>query len=321
MSNTSGWEKETSPFHQGEKKLHTLYGNEERLEKIGRMIIRPFMPDQHREFYSQLPFIVVGSIDQQGAPWASFLFGAIGFISSPDDKSLAFSGSTVNGDPLSANLAIGSPVSFLGIEPPTRRRNRLNAIVDKVFESGFSVRVVQSFGNCPQYIQTRNMAFKRDPQANLDTKKTIFTEFNPPLAAFLKKADTLFVASHNPFDDKEDTGGVDINHRGGMPGFIRIEKNSLLIPDYRGNNSFNTLGNFVLNPKAGLLFVDFDTGDVIQMTGKTELLLDLTEDEKQRLSAERAWQFTLEKGHVLKNACPIKWTFGDYSPRNPVVNH
>ncbi len=319
MAKPSGWNKETSPFHKGERALHKRYGLSEKQDKLGRLIIRPFMPDQHRDFYNQLPFMIVGSVDTGGAPWASIIFGRPGFISSPDAVSLTISATPLAGDPLRQNLKAGAPVSFLGIEPPTRRRNRLNAMIDTVSATGFTSRVVQSFGNCPQYIQTRDMEFVRDPGASPEVEIIPFTELDRVLTDRISQADTFFVASHNASDDPEDTGGVDVNHRGGMPGFIRVDGNTLTIPDYRGNNSFNTLGNLVLNPKAGLMFLDYETGDIIQMTGSTELVLDLTDVQKEELSAERAWRFTLDHGHILKNASPLRWAFGEYSPRNPQV--
>ncbi|MEP4050932.1 MAG: pyridoxamine 5'-phosphate oxidase family protein [Litorimonas sp.] len=284
------------------------------------MMMRPFMPDQHRKFYNQLPFMVIGSVDDSEAPWASIVFGIPGFVTSPNDKKLVISTRPVKGDPLAKNLEPSAAISILGIEPQTRRRNRLNAVVSSVTEEGSAINVVQSFGNCPQYIQTRDMTFIRDPHTAADIVREEFTELDDKLRKLISISDTFFVASHNPIDDKHDTGGVDVNHRGGMPGFIRIKGDTLTIPDYRGNFAFNTLGNLILNPKAGLLFIDFVTGDLIQLTGTTELLLDLTEEEKRGMSAERAWRFTLDHGHRLKDACPVRWTFGEYSPRNPLSN-
>src|SRR3546814_14766932 len=68
--------------------------------------------------------------------------------------------------------------------------------------------------------------------------------------------------------------GADVSHRGGRPGFVRVTEDDgrsvLTIPDFSGNQFFNTLGNIAINPRAGLLFVDFATGDLLTLTGRSE---------------------------------------------------
>jgi hypothetical protein len=46
---------------------------------------------------------------------------------------------------------------------------------------------------------------------------------------------------------------------------------SLAFPDYPGNNMFNTLGNLERYPRAGLLFLDFETGSTLQLVGRAIL--------------------------------------------------
>jgi len=319
MAKLTGWEKDTSPFHKGEQELQARLGLAERQEKMARIMMRPFMPDQHREFFGGLPFMIIGNIDDQDNPWASVVFGREGFIQTPTDRQMRIEAAAVMGDPLAGNIGPQRPVSLLGIEPATRRRNRMNGVTAASDDPAIMIDVVQSFGNCPKYIQTRQMHFARDPRAKLQTAIDPFTDISEDLKTFIRKADTFFVASYNPHDDIYDTGGVDINHRGGKPGFVHIDGNVLTIPDYAGNNLFNSLGNFLVHPKGGLLFIDFETGDIIQMSGHVKLHWDM--NDKLELAtmpgAQRAWSFTLEHGHVLRNACPLRGKFGEYSPYLP----
>ena len=301
----AGWDRETSPFHEGEQQLQARLGRKDRQEALGRKMFRPFMPDQHREFFAQPPFVVVGSVDEEGRPWASLLFGAPGFISTPDDRTLRIASQPKEGDPLVHNLQAGSPLGFLGIELPTRRRNRVNGVLRSWSDEGLDVQVVQSYGNCPQYIQVRDVEFKLT-SAKVLTAETL-NELDETAASLIRRSDTFFVATHNGKDDKFDTGGADVSHRGGQPGFVEIEGNSLTIPDYKGNFVFNTFGNMLLNPKAGMLFVDFETGDILQLTGSTELLWDMPDDWKAERGAERAWRFHFEHGVRLKGASPVQW--------------
>ena len=307
----SGWDRETSPYHAGEAELHARLDRKERQETLGRRIHRPAMPDEHRAFFRQLPYFIAGSVDAQGWPWASILFGEPGFVSTPTDRTLRLHGSGIPGDPIRENLAIGAPMGFLGIEMATRRRNRVNGVVSACDSAAFSVDVVQSYGNCPKYIHTRDTRFLRDPSEGIAPEIERFTALDDAARGVIEGADAFFVASHNARDDKHDTGGTDVNYRGGKPGFVRVDGNTLTIPDFVGNFAFNTLGNFVVTPRAGLLFIDFETGDLWQMTGTVGLFWEKTEGFE---GAERTWAFHLEHGHRLKDAVPVEWAFGEASP-------
>lgn len=69
-----------SPFHRGEKEIQSRFGKAEKMAQIGRRVIRDYMPDEHQEFFSLLPHLLVGSVDLAGRPWASVLAGPPGFV-------------------------------------------------------------------------------------------------------------------------------------------------------------------------------------------------------------------------------------------------
>ena len=312
-----GWNQDQSPYHPAEQELHERLGRKEQQEKIGRSVLRPYMPEQHRTFFAQLPFVIVGVADSEGWPWASILSGEPGFVSSGDKKTLTIDARPLANDPVSPMIVPGQPIGLLGIELPTRRRNRVNGVVKESGSSGFEVSVVQSFGNCPQYIHTRDAQFnasaatvqKRDPIGPVSS-------IDARLAAVIQSADTFFVASHNEQDDRLINGGADVSHRGGKPGFIKVAGNTLTIPDFAGNNFFNTMGNFLSTPKAGLLFIDFETNDIWQLTGNVELQWESSDEIANFKGALRTWRFTLERGICHENACPIQWQSGEPSPRS-----
>ena len=108
----------------------------ERIEEVGRRIIRDHMPEQHREFYRQLPLFFVGSAGKDGKPWASVLHGLPGFVQSPDPRHLSIRAQPVTGDPLAENLRDGVAVGGLGLEFHTRRRNRVREEVVKSIDAG-----------------------------------------------------------------------------------------------------------------------------------------------------------------------------------------
>ena len=171
----------------------------------------------------------------------------------------------------------------------------------------FDVEVQQSFGNCPQYIQLRDFAFVRDPAVPSDEAPRELDRLDDRARAMIAGADTFFVASY--VDDAERGRAVDVSHRGGRPGFVRIGADGVLtIPDFSGNRFFNTLGNLIANPKAGLLFVDFETGDLLQLTGDVEVLLDSPEIAAVE-GAERLWRFAPRRIVYRPDALALRWSF------------
>ena len=298
---------ERSPWHAGEQQLQAHVGVAERMEEFGRKVIRTWMPDQHREFYQQLPFMLYGAVDAEGRPWASVLEGAPGFAHSPDPEHLHFATLPAADDP--APLRNGEPIGLLGIELHTRRRNRLNGHVGDLDGRGFTLSVDQAFGNCPQYIQLRQ--FQRVPLSDPQTRPSQHLDrLDDEAKALIEGADTFFVASYVDVDGQR---SVDVSHRGGQAGFVRVEGNRLTIPDFAGNLHFNTLGNLLLNPKAGLLFIDFSTGDVLQLSGRTEIILDDPQIAAFQ-GAERLWAFEVEKLVRRPAALALRWRFDGMSP-------
>ena len=310
-----------SPFHAGEQEIQMRAGKRESMEIIGQRAIRSFIPDQHPEFYQQLPFIVAGSVDEKGWPWASLLSGKPGFITSTDATTLTINATAVQGDPITPQLQkTGSPLGLLGIEMHTRRRNRVNGRVQQANSKQFSINVDQSFGNCPQYIQSRHIDFSKGsqrPAIEEDIEK--FTHLNHEASELIRLADTFFVSSYVQTKEQPNIEGVDISHRGGKSGFVKVDGNTLTIPDYSGNNFYNTLGNFLVNPKAGLVFIDFSTGNLVMLTGSVELLWEDAPEVIAFKGAERAWRFTLDHGVILKNALPFRATFKEYSPNSLIA--
>ncbi|HYQ49338.1 MAG TPA: pyridoxamine 5'-phosphate oxidase family protein, partial [Pseudomonas sp.] len=210
-------------------------------------------------------------------------------------------------DPATPGLAAGEAIGLLGIELHTRRRNRMNGLIHRASSGQLAVAVEQSFGNCPQYIQLRAYRRVDEPaQGRLDS-----TGLDAQAVAMIENADTFFVASY--IDHPDGHRCVDVSHRGGRPGFVKVEGNRLTIPDYAGNLHFNTLGNLLENPQAGLLFVDFSNGNVLQLTGRTEVILD-SPTIKAFEGAERLWTLTVDHMVLRRAAVSLRWAFQEYAP-------
>ena len=290
-------------FHRGEKEAHRLAGVVEAAERLGARLVQEAMPDQHREFFQQLPLLFVGSLDERGRPWASVMVGEPGFAHSPNSRRLVVSATPLPHDPLGDNLKAGSQLGLLGLEFPTRRRNRVNGEVGELLDSGFELKVAQSFGNCPGYIQKRSLQPREDTTNELSQGTTLSLEAR----TLIQESDTFFIASS--FEEQ----GVDMSHRGGRPGFVKVEDNTLIFPDFSGNNLLNTIGNLVANPRAGLLFLDYEKGDILHLTTTTNIIWEGPEVDAFE-GARRLVRLHVEEWRLSKNSLPFAWVLEEYSP-------
>lgn len=308
-----------APFHGGERAMQTLAGSREHMAAIGPHVIRDTMPEQHRAFFAQLPFVVVGGMDAQLQPWASVLAAPAGFAHSPDATHLRIDALPQPGDPLAASLVPGAALGLLGIEPQTRRRNRMNGRIESADGGGFTVAVQQSFGNCPQYIQAREPVWAAPHGAPPPVAQPLH-ELDLAAQRLIGRADTFFIATAHPAGlaagDEADASahGVDVSHRGGRPGFVRVDGGGMLTaPDFRGNYFFNTLGNLAAYARAGLLFIDFDTGDLLHVAVTTEIVWDGPELEAFA-GAHRLLRMKVVGALRRPAALPLRWSAARPSP-------
>ncbi len=304
-----------SPYHRGYKEIQSRLGIEEKMEGLGRRMIRDYMPEEHQEFFSRLSLLIVGTIDPVGRPWASALAGEPGFIRAAGSRALDVTARPIYGDPLGEALVDGADIGALGFEFQSRRRNRVNGKVSRRSPDGFQIQVVQSFGNCPKYIQARQPVPGGEIESIGERRPVHRGEaLTKDQAAIVARTDTLFIASQFSEDAADWSHGVDVSHRGGKPGFVLVAHETLLlIPDYSGNCMFNTLGNIAINPKCGLLFIDFDTGDTLQLTGEAGILWEPAHTQRFP-GAQRVLAFTVEESLQIEQALPFTWEFQGYSP-------
>ncbi|SFC70256.1 pyridoxamine 5'-phosphate oxidase family protein [Massilia yuzhufengensis] len=286
-----------APFHAGEQRAQHLAGG-----GPPGAPIRSQLPDQHRHFFPLLPFLCVAVADDSGWPLATLVHGEPGFATSPDPGTLDIAALPDPDDPARAMLAAGADIGLLGIDLATRRRNRANGTLARVDGHGLSVKVHQSFGNCPRYIHVRQLA----PAARQPGPVEMFGTTLPAAAVSLVAAcETMFVATSSGAAPKRAVRGLDISHRGGPAGFLRLDGHVLTVPDYPGNHYFNTLGNLLLEPRAALVMVDFASGDILQLQGTAQVAWQPPGPEGDAL-AERSWTFTIARGWLRHSAFPLE---------------
>jgi predicted pyridoxine 5'-phosphate oxidase superfamily flavin-nucleotide-binding protein len=259
---------------------------------------------------------VLGTLNAGGSPAASIVSGKPGFVSSPHPKALTISIDFRSTMPTITGLVSGADVGILGIDLSTRRRNRLNGIVSAIRDDAIEIEIVQAYGNCPKYITVREWATSRHSPTPLVSESNALGNIEQAIVA---AADTFFIASAFGRTRDNPSRGVDASHRGGAPGFVRIDDaRTLTVPDFVGNFAFNTLGNLLLEPRCGLLFLDFGSGTTLEIAAEAEIVwggLEVAAID----GAQRLLRFHLSRVRRSEGAVPLRWTFA--APRVADIDH
>jgi len=308
---------ETS-FHSGEIAIQNQAGVEEEARRLLRGI-NSFIQPKAEEFLGNQHLAAASTVDANGKVWASLLLGEAGFIKVLNQQSVQINPTSTAKDLLYTNLQSNSHIGILVIDLTNRRRLRLNGKAEiqnkEISEKIINLEIKEVFFNCPQYIQTRHLETSKaesPSQSQTDDTKILNKKaLSNSNKNWISQSDTFFIASFNP------EIGADASHRGGNPGFVRVVDDSKLIfPDYAGNNMFQTFGNFAINPNAGIIFIDFENGHTLQLSGKANIIWD-TEAIKEFTGAKRLVEFDIEEIVETQNATNWSWKFGKYSPVNP----
>ncbi|MCR2805636.1 pyridoxamine 5'-phosphate oxidase family protein [Paenibacillus soyae] len=274
----------TSVYHSGELAVQRLARAEAAAEQNGRSI-RDAIPKGVAAFLTTLSFVIVSSADADGNVWCSMITGNPGFLHALDERTIDILYASALSDPLYENLRTDRNIGLLAIDLEKRVRVRINGTA-ALIDGGLRIRAAEVYGNCPKYIQKRRLRHRPDHRSS---EQTVYRsdKLSSEQMEWIRRSDTFFIGSRS----KE--GKTDASHRGGAPGFVRFsDDRTLVFPDYYGNSMFNTLGNIYSQPNAGLLFIDFDSGHTLQLTGHCEIVWN-EEQIKPFPHAERLVRFDI----------------------------
>jgi ferredoxin-NADP reductase/predicted pyridoxine 5'-phosphate oxidase superfamily flavin-nucleotide-binding protein len=290
------------PWHAGELALQRVVGVEQQMAEVGRKVMRPFLTPQLQHFFPQLPFVVAAAVDGDGWPWVTLLEGAPGFVDAPNESRLELTLTPPEHDPLTPLFSSGTSIGLLGIELHTRRRNRVNGVLQGS-TGKWQLEVAHAFGNCPQYIHDWSAMRSVHPQPGpvLAMRDSSLSQLPSEVLAHIDRAITAFVGSYAHTDQGVQ---VDASHRGGQPGFIRRQGGDLILPDFAGNRFFNTLGNVLTSGRAALVIPDFASGDLLHLSGEARLVDEGTAGAHYP-GAERYWCLTPR--HIVWRPGAMSW--------------
>lgn len=244
-------------FHDGELAVQQRAGVRTQAARLAPMVARGELRSGAGAFFAKTTFAALTARDRTGRLWTSPLSGPPGFLRVDSPTRLLIDVTPRAPDPL-RDLPTDQPVGLVVIDFATRRRVRINGILSAADDDILAVDVEQAYGNCPQYIHPRDLD---DASPSAPTDVFHGNELRPQDVALVAAADTFFLGTTHP------ESGNDASHRGGPVGFVHAEDDHLWWPDYPGNNMFNSFGNLAVDPSAALLFVDFDTGATLQLSG------------------------------------------------------
>lgn len=290
-------------FHIGERAVQARADVPDTWLKQTESFVRTEMPQQHRDFFESLPMLFMALLDRNGRPWCVPAVGAPGFVVSPAPDRLELRGTPVLSNELGLVRSTGASVGIVGIDLNSRRRNRMNGRVQHTSDGTVTIQVDQSFGNCPQYIQTRALTAAWDEPKAANGRRTTLRD--PEVRRIVGAADTFFIASRAAGALDGGSAGIDASHRGGRPGFLGInDDGSLSFPDFSGNRFFNTLGNIESDGRVSLFVPDFETGDAVLLTGRAAI--DWNSDRVESFEgAERIVDVAPEEIWHVTSALPV----------------
>ncbi len=267
---------------------------------------RSSVPPAVAEFLSQHTFAVLSSTDGTGNVWASPVAGPAGILSA--DESTAIIHLDRLDPKLEPDFASGGLAALLVIHFDRRLRLRINGSLDRTPDA-LKIHVGQLYGNCTKYIQRRIPATDARVTDRVElVQDSVLTEAQ---RQWIARSDTFFIATFVP------ESGADASHRGGRPGFVTaLDESTVIWPDYRGNNMFNTLGNLENDARAGLLFIDFDSGASLQLTGKA--VADFG-DPSSFTPTGRSMRFEVSTVRELPPAASLRYALVEAFPYNPPV--
>jgi len=293
-------------FHDGELVVQRRAGVAALASRLGAaMLTVPDLSGGASRFLADRDFAVITARDGDHRLWTSPLFAQPGFLDA-HDRQLTSHAAPDRGDPLHG-LVADQPVGLIAIEFATRRRLRVNGTLTHADPDGLQITVDQAFGNCPRYIQQRDLVHTARAESDTVLRADALGAED---VALITHADTFFLGTVHP------TRGADTSHRGGPAGFVRVEGGQLWWPDYPGNNMFNSLGNLEVDNTAALLFVDFDSGASLALSGTAAVEWNIPGGRGDDGGTGRRVRFTVESvvsGHRLG----VRSTPARPSPHNP----
>lgn len=321
------------PWHRGEREMQEMMHVDYRENPSV-----PYLSSTAAVMLNRYRLLAFGTLDGEGRPWTTLWSGvAMGLQQS--NMAIKVPVDAVNdpvveallGNKLDAGVCEeglrGTPFSALSIDLETRRRVKVAGTVSagalttvdededepQHAQAQIIAHVDWSLGNCPKYLNKKHIS----RQISVPKLLSQSAKLSLDSLRLIAQADLFFLSSVHSGTE------MDTNHRGGPAGFVRTKTeasgaSTIIWPEYSGNNLYQSLGNLVTTPIAGIVFPDFNTGDVLYVTGSTKILVG-SDAAKVMPASNLAVQMTVTDARHVQAGLHFRGKAGEASPYNPRV--
>lgn len=265
-----------------------------------------FIPPAGRAFLAAQRVVVIASRSKTKHIWCSLLTGSPGFLSAPTERSMSIIARPLLQDPLASNIRPGGAMALLAIDFFSEWLMTVEGEWETTTK-GILAHAREAFVAHSKWIHRRKVT--RDVPRTLPSfHHDIILDAN--LQAWIRQTDTFFIARQMP------GGGLQAEHRSGRPGFVEVVDNQTIVFPECIDTAHGTSVNLASDRRGGLLFLNFENGDTLQVTGRARLIADPTWSAKAK-GAQPAVTFAVESVICTENAIPWRWRLLRNATGNP----
>ncbi|MEX0732193.1 MAG: 2Fe-2S iron-sulfur cluster-binding protein [Aquisalimonadaceae bacterium] len=293
--------------------LQLRVGARSQIESSGAHAIRTAIDPDTELLLLRQTVVFITALDADGYPRCMQLTGKPGFLCSNSSDGVAIDWAMTDTTVDQLQLQTGTPLALLFLDSPSGTVVRFNGWATDASTKRAELRITQLFSKAARYAHRRDNRQTR-PATQPPVRDDAQSALTPSMIAFLETVDTLIVASRHPEPEKKDTHGLDLSHRGGLPGFaLATTLSTITWPEFEGSNYFSTLGNLMLDPRCALLALSADGARALHIRGKAEILWNNGELET-RTGTGRGVQLRVDQATFTANPFGAERTLLHYAP-------
>lgn len=287
-------------------------GLKDEFEARGQAMTTPTVPADMASQIAELDSTLLARLDGQGFPTCEALVGDRGLWTLAAPDRLVLKATALDG----RVLAAGEPVALLAFVGQNRlRRLRVAGVVAGTGPREMTVLVRQVLTKSGRYVHHRVRAnVRREQPAGNQLSCDWLDHLDDTMRAVSSDAETLFVATRHAEPCTAHQHGLDVSHRGGLPGFVvALDEHTLLWPELPGIGHLSTLENLTLDGRCGLLLLAAGHNAAVRLSGRAEVLW--RDAETRRLTGcDRAVRFRVERACLVPDQYGSAWVLRHYSP-------
>lgn len=310
----------TAIYHPEEVRVRESPGTSEQAEFLAG-IAHPSICASSRDFLAAQRWVVVASRSQDRRVWCSLFTSAPTFISIPDEHTMRINVLTMTEDPIFSRLSNSSSptrnIELLAADFLNMRRVMVKGEME-ISSGALTVHVREVASFCRKHVRPNDSERSRvwAPTTDAPTVMPIRRHniiLDALQQAWIRTVNCFFIATYNAAGEAECWAPW-----WASPPCQVVDNRTLLLPCFSDNGMYNTIDNLTHDSRAGLLFLDYEHGTTLQVTGRGQVI----HDPAWTARFDRACavvEFTLDETETIEteNATSMRWDLLGYSSYNP----